>query len=657
MPGTLPVGVGNPAPLYPPTLTYAVQISFTPPYATPAWIDITRWCRGFKTTSGRLHEGQRVVPGTATVTLDNNDARFNPWNTAGPYALLGAGAVGGIALSPGTPLRIQATWQGTLYNIWYGYVDSWTPVYKNPITGDIDIAASDILALLTLADILSTQYHDRVVADGPVAYYRMNDPSGIVCADSISGNNGFYQGQPSLLAAGALLGDTDAAVDLAGQAYISLPTSLAPTGNNPYSWEIWISLDKPLAAGPTCLWLGNNPGTQEQFGIAIYPTAIQWYAVDPTGAVWLDAAMAATFDVGTWHQVVVTYDGNVGSLYFDGQLGDSQPAAAHTAMTTPGQFDIGSCPGTAAASLPGRVDEVSIYNRALTAAQVAAHFNLGGFAYNPQWSDVRFQAVCSAAGLPAGLYTVPVFGASMVQGATSSLVGTKIGDYLQTIADTEQGAIYQGPDGVLTFYGRHYPIVQPTASTSQATFEDAPTSQYFYLIDNFVPAVDQQDLWNEVTASAQPGTGTPPQPSGAPQTTRAPSSITQFGKRSYPSLTTLLTTTDAEVLALTQSIQQRYSNPQPRVRTIVMDSATNSGGNLPQMLGRRFWDRVTVIYHGGNGGTAFTQDSLIEGIEHNVQADPGTWITTFRLSPADTANYLILDDPVKGKLDNRVLAF
>ena len=72
------------------------------------------------------------------------------------------------------------------------------------------------------------------------------------------------------------------------------------------------------------------------------------------------------------------------------------------------------------------------------------------------------------------------------------------------------------------------------------------------------------------------------------------------------------------------------------------------------MLGRALWDRVTVIYTGLVNSSPLTQVALIEGIEHSFKADPGEWRTTFRLSPADTTPYFVLNDTTYGTLAGSV---
>ena len=119
----MPLGLGGAGAL----ITYSVQVSCTPPFATPRWVDITARVKTMNIVGpGRQHELQRVVPTTATILLDNLDAVFNTWNTAGPFAP-GSFLGGANGLTPQMPLRVVVTTGGIDYDIAYLYVDSWIP--------------------------------------------------------------------------------------------------------------------------------------------------------------------------------------------------------------------------------------------------------------------------------------------------------------------------------------------------------------------------------------------------------------------------------------------------------------------------------------------------------------------------------------------------
>ena len=70
-----------------------------------------------------------------------------------------------------------------------------------------------------------------------------------------------------------------------------------------------------------------------------------------------------------------------------------------------------------------------------------------------------------------------------------------------------------------------------------------------------------------------------------------------------------------------------------RAPQITIQNTYSLGANLPQILGRTIYDRITVQYEGQTAGSTFAQDSLIESIEHDVDISTGIWAATFAQSP------------------------
>jgi len=89
------------------------------------WTDISPWVQEFSIDRpGSRQQGPIVSydAGTATVTLNNSDARFTPGNLAGPYV-----AAGVTQIRPMIPLRISATWNNITYRLFTGYISTWLP--------------------------------------------------------------------------------------------------------------------------------------------------------------------------------------------------------------------------------------------------------------------------------------------------------------------------------------------------------------------------------------------------------------------------------------------------------------------------------------------------------------------------------------------------
>lgn len=119
----------------------------TRPREAPVWEDVTALCNGFEVSRGRSDEFGRVEPGRATVTLDNSDRRFDPFYAAGPYY---------GSLKRRRRLRLSATWQGSTYTLFFGYIQSWPQAWPGPLEGQVRLSAEDALAILAGMEVRAT---------------------------------------------------------------------------------------------------------------------------------------------------------------------------------------------------------------------------------------------------------------------------------------------------------------------------------------------------------------------------------------------------------------------------------------------------------------------------------------------------------------------
>jgi len=80
---------------------------------------------------------------------------------------------------------------------------------------------------------------------------------------------------------------------------------------------------------------------------------------------------------GNWHNVVGTFDGNYAKLYVDGTLQSTSTLWGHNiAYTSSNRFRIGADNGNAT-NFNGYLDEIGVWNRALTQADVTWLYNTG----------------------------------------------------------------------------------------------------------------------------------------------------------------------------------------------------------------------------------------------------------------------------------------
>lgn len=230
---------------------------------------------------------------------------------------------------------------------------------------------------------MPSAYETAVLADSPAFYFRLGESSGTVMADSSGGgNNGTYINSPTLGVPGALIDDPNTAIGVTGNRVLpvgAINTAMDsyPNGRAALSIECWAKIPADDA--------GN-------FGVLV------GWDFDAIG-LWTNAAQPDSsfttsgggFDVnpdfsfpwdGAWHHIVITFLNGVGVFYFDGQMKDTAAASSGTTLVSSNAFGIGSGPfdGLQCDQTDGDIDEVAIYNTALTSAQVLAHYEAGTIA-------------------------------------------------------------------------------------------------------------------------------------------------------------------------------------------------------------------------------------------------------------------------------------
>lgn len=154
--------------------------------ATPAgtigghntWTDVTGFVRASRWARGRQHEQGRFEAGEATLDMQNEDGRFNPWNTAGPYFGL---------LAVGVPLQILATYASVTTKQFTGNLHTFKPKWPSNFNSDVEFVAQDAFRLLALANIpmaATSAYRAIVMGDSPRSYWRLGD-AGALAVDQV----------------------------------------------------------------------------------------------------------------------------------------------------------------------------------------------------------------------------------------------------------------------------------------------------------------------------------------------------------------------------------------------------------------------------------------------------------------------------------------
>jgi hypothetical protein len=107
---------------------------------------------------------------------------------------------------------------------------------------------------------------------------------------------------------------------------------------------------------------------------------LQFYASSNQGLSWaLSPDAGAGVWNGQWHHVVGIYDRSSVRLYVDGrQVGSGTPDTAPIAygLSTSNDLLIGDYPGCAGLDFNGSIDEVKVFNRAITPLEISVGYQL-----------------------------------------------------------------------------------------------------------------------------------------------------------------------------------------------------------------------------------------------------------------------------------------
>ena len=201
---------------------------------------------------------------------------------------------------------------------------------------------------------------------GMVAWYRAENNA----LDSVGTNHG------TVNSATYSAGKVGQAFSFNGTGNVEIPSSNALNPTAQLTLEMWVRTGN-LVFDDRKLFVKDGEFSDRQYFLTINNKRFRPHIGLSTGQlVYFDSN--TTLQSNTWYHVAMTYDGESLKLYVNGVL-DRQTAATGTIITTTQPLRIGGgAPNPAYNNyLTGLVDEASVYNRALTQAEVLSIYNAG----------------------------------------------------------------------------------------------------------------------------------------------------------------------------------------------------------------------------------------------------------------------------------------
>ncbi|MFF5977140.1 LamG-like jellyroll fold domain-containing protein, partial [Streptomyces sp. NPDC012769] len=297
------------------------------------------------------------------------------------------------------------------------------------------------------------QYRGTVMADSPAGYWPLDETGGssVVNQVAVNSGSGTYT-KTALGATGAFgVGDRPAA-EFAGDGYAEIPP--LGTSSTDVSVELWFKTTKPgvLYSDQEIPMPGPSGGTYTPVLYVGTDNKLhgQYYT---RGVTATNASPNAVTD-DAWHHAVLTAQGGTQTLYLDGnQVGQVTGAAvdhqANTHTYLGGGYTTWWPAGPGAVSyFTGRIDEVAVYKRPLTARQVANHYQA-----RTEASGSSLSATVTVTG-PTGARTSSTFDAIRGQRRTASTdadggvttYAYDTGGFLHTVTDPNGHSRITGHD-------------------------------------------------------------------------------------------------------------------------------------------------------------------------------------------------------------------
>jgi len=231
-----------------------------------------------------------------------------------------------------------------------------------------------IAAVLTLL-VFITPAVRADLNEGLVGHWKFDEGFGSIAYDSAGTNDGTLVGDANWVAgkvgsyAVALDGDDD---------YVEIPDSpeLKFSGEQPFSVSLWFKRAVDLSSGETLLvkgFVGDPENTNYSLHIGGVDSKIQWGWEHGSGNNDVISSGISAL-ANQWYNVVGIWDGTRQSIYVDGaeknsKVPEGKPDAGGNRPVVIGKALAGTSP--AAYDFNGSIDDVRIYNRALSPEEIA----------------------------------------------------------------------------------------------------------------------------------------------------------------------------------------------------------------------------------------------------------------------------------------------
>ncbi|MGK9146001.1 PKD domain-containing protein [Plantibacter flavus] len=246
-----------------------------------------------------------------------------------------------------------------------------------------NIARSDTITVtIASGGQSSSAYSASVLADSPQTYYRFGESSGTTAEDWAGFADGNLSGTISQNQDGSGIGDTNTSYGFAGDN--STVTTPDPSlGPDTFTVESWVKTT--TTNGGKIIGFGNTAtGNSSNYDRQVYMDNAGriWFGVHPGGVRTVNTSKS--YNDGQWHHIAASLSSAGMKLYVDGRLVASRADVTSGQPGFTGYWRIGGDNLGGWTNQPnsyylaGNIDEVAIYDTALSQDSIVNHFVASG---------------------------------------------------------------------------------------------------------------------------------------------------------------------------------------------------------------------------------------------------------------------------------------
>ena len=320
---------------------------------------------------------------------------------------------------------------------------------------------------------------------GLISRWSFEEGTGILAGDSVGTNSGTLTGPPSWDSASKPpLNGNQYSLRFDGYDYVVIPddTSL---DLDFVTLSAWVLIDPTNSAVQANIVRKGTTGSGNDrvYGLTIRSSGqVRGFAVLNSSLV-VDADNGTALSKSAWHHIAMSYDGQQTKVYIDGVLDHTSGTTAGVIADNDKDVMIGGIAATSGWYFKGNIDEVRIYNRALTTNEIASladttspvldlPADLTIEATSPAGATVTYSVTAADAVdgslpvncEPASGSVFPVGTTQVNCSVTDANGNTALGSFDVTVVDTTLPALYLPADLTVNAIGPNNVIVNFTAT-------------------------------------------------------------------------------------------------------------------------------------------------------------------------------------------------